>query len=236
MSSARLDALAYAHSRFSTRSPILFCFRTLPFLLPILPIGSGVADALKGGCVAIQVAGSTCCDVLAQGACLYASTDDSASADNAFFFGSAPLPTSATFNDCTLCIIKPHAVNAGAAGAIINKIMSAGFDITAVEMFNMDRPNAIEFYEVYKGVVQEYQGMVQELTSGACIALEICAQDAVGSFRQFCGPMVPEIGQHLASNTLRAQFGQDSVQNAVHCTDLAEDGSLEVEYFFDILQ
>merc|ERR1712072_572287 len=44
---------------------------------------SGAADALKGGCVAIQVAGASCCDVIAQAACIYASTDDSASSDNA---------------------------------------------------------------------------------------------------------------------------------------------------------
>jgi hypothetical protein len=34
----------------------------------------------------------------------------------------------------------------------------------------------------------------------------------------------------------RAKFGQDRVRNAVHCTDLPEDGVLECKYFFDILQ
>lgn len=34
----------------------------------------------------------------------------------------------------------------------------------------------------------------------------------------------------------RARFGLDKVRNAVHCTDLPEDGSLEVEYFFSIQQ
>jgi nucleoside-diphosphate kinase len=36
--------------------------------------------------------------------------------------------------------------------------------------------------------------------------------------------------------SLRALFGRDKVKNAVHCTDLPEDGILEVEYFFNILQ
>ena len=30
--------------------------------------------------------------------------------------------------------------------------------------------------------------------------------------------------------TLRAQYGLDRVRNAVHCTDLPEDGLLEVEH------
>ena len=35
--------------------------------------------------------------------------------------------------------------------------------------------------------------------------------------------------------TIRAKFGVDRVRNAIHCTDLPEDGVLESEYFFDIL-
>ena len=34
----------------------------------------------------------------------------------------------------------------------------------------------------------------------------------------------------------RAKFGHDRVRNAVHCTDMPEDGILEVKYFFEILQ
>ena len=34
----------------------------------------------------------------------------------------------------------------------------------------------------------------------------------------------------------RAKFGIDRVKNAVHCTDLPEDGTIECEYFFNILQ
>ena len=37
-----------------------------------------------------------------------------------------------------------------------------------------------------------------------------------------------EICRHLRPNTLRAKYGFDKVQNAVHCTDLPEDGTLEV--------
>lgn len=37
-----------------------------------------------------------------------------------------------------------------------------------------------------------------------------------------------EIARHLRPRTLRALFGVDKVRNAVHCTDLPEDGLLEV--------
>jgi len=48
--------------------------------------------------------------------------------------------------------------------------------------------------------------------------------------------MDPQIGQTLRKETLRAKFGQTKELNAVHCTDLEEDGVLESEYFFSILQ
>ena len=40
-------------------------------------------------------------------------------------------------------------------------------------MFNLDRANAEEFLEVYKGVVTEYSQMVTELCSGPCLAIEV---------------------------------------------------------------
>lgn len=48
--------------------------------------------------------------------------------------------------------------------------------------------------------------------------------------------MDPEIAKNLRPNTIRARFGIDRVKNAIHCTDLDEDGALECEYFFSIMQ
>ncbi len=54
--------------------------------------------------------------------------------------------------------------------------------------------------------------------------------------RQLVGPHDPELARVLRPHTIRAKHGLDKVMNAVHITDLAEDGQLEVEYFFRILQ
>lgn len=77
--------------------------------------------------------------------------------------------------------------------------------------------------------------MVTELCSGPCVAIEIQQSNPTKTFREFCGPADPEIARHLRPETLRAIFGKTKVQNAVHCTDLPEDGLLEVQYFFKIL-
>lgn len=97
----------------------------------------------------------------------------------------------AVFSETTCCLIKPHLISSGMAGALIYEIQKAGYDITAVMAINFSKPNAEEFLEVYKGVLQEYSEMVEELINGTCIALEVKSQGSRGTFRDFCGPHDP---------------------------------------------
>eukprot|EP00058_Branchiostoma_floridae_P003134 XP_002588622.1 hypothetical protein BRAFLDRAFT_287848 [Branchiostoma floridae] len=164
---------------------------------------------------------------------------ESATREAEFFFPSAgpSRANTAQFSNCTCCVIKPHAVLAGQTGKIVQAIVDAGFEISALQMFHLERANAEEFIEVYKGVVAEFNDMVSQLCAGPSVAMEIKSKDGntPQSFREFVGPADPEIARHLRPRTLRAIFGKDKIQNAVHCTDLPEDGLLEVEYFFKIL-
>lgn len=147
------------------------------------------------------------------------------------FFGLPSNP--AVLSNCTCCVLKPHALNK--LGQVVDMVLEEGFEISAMQMFNLDKPTAEEFLEVYKGVVPEFSQMVDELTSGPCVAMEVRQENAVQSFRQIVGPADPEIAKALRPTTIRAKFGGDRVRNAVHCTDLAEDGVLECQYFFQIL-
>ena len=80
---------------------------------------------------------------------------------------------------------------------------------------------------------------VEELTAGKVVALQAKftadPSNTVLKLRELCGAHDPEVAQHLHTTSLRAQFGATKVKNAVHCTDLPEDGALEVDYFFTIL-
>lgn len=146
------------------------------------------------------------------------------------------MKTTALLNNCTCAVIKPHAIKEGYHGKIIDMILEEGFEISAMEMFYIDKPTSEEFLEVYKGVVPEYQPICEHLTTGPVIVMEIRQEDAIESFRKLCGPHDPEIAKVLRPNTIRGKFGKDRVENAIHCTDLEEDGVLECEYFFSILQ
>ena len=45
--------------------------------------------------------------------------------------------------------------------------------------------------QIYRGVVQEYTGMVDELSSGPCIVMEVRANNCPAMFREMVGPSDP---------------------------------------------
>ena len=163
-------------------------------------------------------------------------SDSSSSAERelAFIFGKTK--SQPQLNNCSCLVIKPHAIAEGNAGKIINMILDEGYEISCMEMFYLDKTTAEEFFEVYKGVLPEYSAIIDHISSGPIIAMEVRNEDAVNSLRSLVGPHDPDIAKILRPNTIRSLFGKDRVKNAVHCTDLNEDGILEVQYFFELLQ
>lgn len=143
--------------------------------------------------------------------------------------------STATMDNCTCCIIKPHVVRAKQAGAILDIIISQGYEISALKTIQFDKLQAEEFLEVYKGVVPEYPDHVLQLCSGLSIALEIRAQQAVETFRVTAGPWDVDVARELRPDTIRGRYGVDRILNAVHCTDLPDDAELECEYVFKLL-
>jgi nucleoside-diphosphate kinase len=93
---------------------------------------------------------------------------------NNFFFTERHFTTTATLEECTCCVIKPHAVKERLVGSILHDIQSRGFVLSAVAMFRLERASAAEFLEVYDGgVFPEYSEMVDEMCSGSVVALEV---------------------------------------------------------------
>lgn len=142
----------------------------------------------------------------------------------------------ATLNECTLCLVKPHAVKSNATGKIIDAIISEGYEISAIKNVMFDKVCAEEFLEVYKDVVPEYKDHVAQLCIGTSIGIEVRAINAVDTFRVTAGPWDVDFAKELKPNTIRALYGVDKIRNAVHCTDLPTDGVSECEYIFNLMQ
>jgi len=138
----------------------------------------------------------------------------------------------------SLLLIKPHAMKEGNTGAILSSVIDANFEISAIQTFQLSRVEVENFTEVYNGVLEPpslYSSLTSELSSGQLVAVEVRAENCVEELRKLAGYYDVEVAQQLEPKSLRARFGHDKVKNAVHVTDLPEDGVLESQYFFDII-
>ena len=139
-----------------------------------------------------------------------------------------------------LCLVKPSGV--GNLGVIIDHLVEKkGFELVNVRSMAMTaRAHAESFYSVYVDALpkQDVALMVEELSSGMCVALQLTRQENVDTIvdelREIAGPRDPEIARVLRPESLRARFGEDKQRNAVHVTDLPRDGPLEVDFFFHL--
>ena len=138
-------------------------------------------------------------------------------------------------SNCSLLVIKPHIIEEGKAGKLIDIVLNEGFEISSMTMIYLDKETAENFFDVYKGFLPEYSAIVTHLISGPIIALELRQDDVVQKLRALVGPHDPIIARALRPHTFRALFGIDRVRNVCHCTDLPEDGVLECQYFFELV-
>ncbi|KAI4467527.1 nucleoside diphosphate kinase 7 [Holotrichia oblita] len=155
--------------------------------------------------------------------------------------GTSPPKPTAKFHNSTCCVIKPHVIKDGNFGNVLSSITNNDlFKITALQMIYLTDPDAEEFLEVYKGVISDFHALLMSFLNGPCVVLEISAKqdglDVHREFRTFAGPMNSLVARQIRPNSLRAMYGRDKYENAIHCTDLPEDTQLELEYFFKILE
>lgn len=153
-----------------------------------------------------------------------------------YFEDRQRFPTTAAFNNCTLGIVRPHAVKAGRVGAILTAATEAGFELSAAKMIHLKRAEANELFDVYKGVLPYFAEVVDCMSAAPCFAMELRKQsNCVEDFRELCGPLDVDMAKHLRPKSLRARFGTSNAENAIHATDLEGDAEAEVRYMFQIL-
>jgi nucleoside-diphosphate kinase len=134
--------------------------------------------------------------------------------------------------DRTLAIIKPDAVAAGHTGPIIQRIEAAGFQIRAMRMIRLTRPQAEGFYAVHRE--RPFFGQLAEfMSSGPAIVLALDAPDAIGRWRTVMGATNPA---NADSGTIRKEFGTSIERNATHGSDAPETAAFELGFFFAAME
>jgi nucleoside-diphosphate kinase len=128
----------------------------------------------------------------------------------------------------TLAIIKPDAVERRHAGAIIQRIEEAGFQIRAMRRMRLTKPQAEGFYAVHRAR-PFFASLTEFMSSGPCVVLVLEAADAIKQWRTLMGATDPAKAD---GGTLRKQYAQSIERNATHGSDAPETAAYEIGYFF----
>lgn len=128
----------------------------------------------------------------------------------------------------TFSIIKPDAVKAGKAGAIIQHLVDGGLRPVAMKMIHMTKEQAQGFYHVHKA--RPFFGdLVAFMTSGPCIVQVLEGENAIARNRELMGATD---SKKAAAGTIRQKFGTDIEKNAVHGSDAPDTAKYEIGFFF----
>lgn len=132
----------------------------------------------------------------------------------------------------TLTMIKPEAVRKGFTGPIITKITEGGFNIVAMKYLRLTPEQAEQFYAVHKER-PFYGELVSFMSSGPIVAAILQKDNAVEAYRSWIGSTNPK---DAAKGTIRALYGANIQENAVHGSDSDENALKEAAFFFSELE
>ena len=128
----------------------------------------------------------------------------------------------------TLCVIKPNAVADNKIGEIVKCFEDEGLRVAAFRMTCPGRAAVESFYAEHKGK-DFFGGLVDFMISGPVCAIVLEGADAVDRTRAIMGATDPE---KATAGTIRALYGKNMTQNAVHGSDSPESASREIGFYF----
>jgi nucleoside-diphosphate kinase len=128
----------------------------------------------------------------------------------------------------TFSIVKPDAVQAGNAGAVLSRLEGAGFRIVALRLRALTRAEAEGFYHVH-AARPFFSGLCAFMSSGPCITMVLEREGAIAGLREIMGATDPA---KAAPGTIRKDFAASIERNAIHGSDAPETAAFEIGYFF----
>ncbi|CBZ53950.1 MGC78790 protein, related [Neospora caninum Liverpool] len=132
----------------------------------------------------------------------------------------------------TFAMIKPDAVAAGAFEQIRDEILDSGLDIICQRHLRLTETAVDAVYEEHKDK-PFFDDLRLFLTGSDGVAVLILeGQAAIRRWTLLCGPADSARARRIAKGTLRARFGSDATQNAVHGSGSAAEVERAMRLFF----
>ena len=128
----------------------------------------------------------------------------------------------------TLTIVKPDAVAAGRAGAILAHLEKEGFQFIGLRRMRLGTEQARAFYSVHRER-PFYDALVRFMTEGPVVVAALERADAVAHLRKTMGATD---SRKADAGTVRNLYGTDIERNAIHGSDSAENAAKEIAFFF----
>ena len=135
-------------------------------------------------------------------------------------------------SNITFTMIKPDATSKAYTGAILDRILKAGFTIKAMKWTKLSAEKAGDFYAVHKAR-PFYGELVEFMSSGPIVAAVLEKENAVADFRKLIGATNPA---QADEGTIRKDFAASVGENAVHGSDSDENAIIESNFFFSQLE
>ena len=128
----------------------------------------------------------------------------------------------------TLSIIKPDAVERNIDNKIKTFFEKNNLKILKSKKVKISKEEASEFYKVHQ-TKPFYNDLCNYLSSGPIVVMILEGENAVSKTRQLMGATDP---LKADEGTLRKMYGLSIDKNSVHGSDSAENGKIEIDFFF----
>ena len=128
----------------------------------------------------------------------------------------------------TLLLVKPEIVENALYGEIISIVLRNRFKINRITMLTFDRKRAERFYEIHANR-EFFPSLIDYITGGPVLALELEGEDAIGRLRSLVGDTDPS---KASPGTIRYAYGSSVQVNAVHASDSPESAKKELAIVF----
>ncbi len=129
----------------------------------------------------------------------------------------------------TFSIIKPNAMKKNVIGDIVSQFENNGLKVAAAKLALISKSKCEEFYAEHK--TRPFFGeLVSFMTSGPVFLMVLQGENAVAKNRDLMGATDPK---KAAVATIRAKFGDNVGENAVHGSDSLQSAQREIALFFE---
>merc|ERR1712154_17838 len=106
-----------------------------------------------------------------------------------------------------------------------------GFIIVESKQIHLTELQAKEFYEEH-AQRSFYMDLVKYMISGPVLAMKLKKPNAIKEWRQLIGNTDPKKARQTHPNSIRALYGTNIQNNAVHGSESKESALREINFFF----